>query len=263
MRARPKSVIQIDFSVGDLIFDSRPIWSALGRAVEQGAVGASVGCGLPQEFGETAIHLATRHYLMQRAIEELKISLTDIFNQVSGSWGTPVIGIDRVIKGADCQRARDRVLLAIDSFLFEFRAYLELLAGFTHGFLVAIGKEPSKSERLSSGRVLQITGKNGELRPHGFLLYLCDKLCVATDWYEFLSSHRNFFTHKGAPYCAIEDRLVRPPKFDLIIMRTNITDFDHADPSDFFRVSECQPIVRGIQSLSRAAQQYLISLLEP
>jgi hypothetical protein len=261
MRSGPKSVIHINFVVGDLFFDARPIWAALSRAAERGEVAPSVANELPEKFGETAIHLATRHYLMKRAIEELKLALADIFNQVSEAWGMPEAGVDRVIRGSECERARDRVLLAIDSFLFEFRAYLDLLAGFMHGILLAIGKGPSKSERLSSGRVLQITGKGGNLRPHDFLLYLCDKLSVATDWYEFLSRHRNFFTHEGAPYCAIEDRMVRPPEFDLIIMRANITDFEHANPSEFFRVSECQPIVHGIQALSRAAQHYLADLL--
>jgi hypothetical protein len=153
------------------------------------------------------------------------------------------------------------VLLAIDSFLFEFRAYLDLLARFVHGVLDAAGKGPDRTELLSSGRAVRITGGDDKLKPHDFLLYLCDKLCVPTDWYSFLQTQRNFSTHQGALYCAIEDLMVRPPEFDLLIMRVNIHDFHKADRSDWFRVSECESVVKGIHALSAAAQQYLIDVL--
>jgi hypothetical protein len=86
-------------------------------------------------------------------------------------------------------------------------------------------------------------------------------LGIPKDWYEFLNSHRNFFTHAGAPYCAIEDRMVRPPEFDLIVMKANIHDFVSADPSDYFRISECQSVIEGLRSLSAGVQRYLIDAL--
>jgi hypothetical protein len=256
----PKSVIHINFVPDDLQFDPRPIWASLRDASERAVVPAVLVGQLQQAFGETAIHLATRHYIMKRAIEELKTALTDIYNQIPDSWSVPAL--DRVVKGQTSERARDHVLLATDSFLFEFRAYLDLLARFVHGILAAIGKGPAQTELLSSGKAIQIAGKNGNLKPHGFLLYLCDRLGVAPDWYGFLSTHRNFFTHEGAPYCAVEDRMVRPPEFDLIIMKRNIHDFESADPSDYFRVSECQSVVDGIRVLSTAAQRHLTDVLQ-
>lgn len=199
---------------------------------------------------------------MKGAIKELKAALADIYSQIPTPWSLPASEGYRVVRGAACEHARDRVLLVIDSFLFEFRAYLDLLARFVHGVLGALGKGPRRTEVLSSGAAVHITGGSGKLKPHDFLLYLCDRLHVATDWYSFLSAHRNFFTHQGAPYCAIEDRMVRPPEFDLIIMRANIHDFHQADPNDWFRMSECQTVVNGIHELSAAAQQYLVDALE-
>jgi hypothetical protein len=199
---------------------------------------------------------------MRQAVEELKSSLLDVYNQVPEPWSVGAVSGFRVVSGAACERARDRVLLAIDSFLFEFRAYLDLLARFVHGVLTALGKGPSRTETLSSGKIVGVTGKNGKIKPHAFLLYVCDKVSIPTDWYEFLSTHRNFFTHEGAPYCAIEDLMVRPPEFDLIIMKANIHDFQQADPSSYFRVSECQAVVAGIAALSAAAQKYVIDILE-
>ena len=262
MKPLPKSVIHINFIVGDLLFDPRPIWIALTHAFERGEVPAQLARELPKRFEETAIHLATRDYVMKRAIKELKGALADIYNQVPAPWSLPLADGYRVVRGEACEYPRDRVLLAIDSFLFEFRAYLDFLARFVHGVLGALGKGPGQTEVLSSGGAVHITGGNDKLKPHDFLLYLCDKLHVATDWYSFLSTHRNFFTHQGAPYCAIEDRMVRPPEFDLIIMRANIHDFHQANQSDWFRMSECQSVVSGIHALSAAAQKYLVDVLE-
>jgi hypothetical protein len=261
MASPPKSVIHINFIAGSLLFDARPIWTALRNAERDGKVPTGLAERLFQDLGGTAIHLGTRHYVMKRAVEDLKSALLDVYNQVPEPWNISAVSGFRVISGNECERARDRVLLAIDAFLFEFRAYLDLLARFVHGVLLALAKGPSRTENLSSGKIVEITHKNGELKPHAFLLYISDKVNVPPGWYEFLSSHRNFFTHEGAPYCAIEDLMVRPPQFDLIVMKANIHDFQLADPADYFRVSECQAVVRGISELSAAAQQYLVDVV--
>jgi hypothetical protein len=255
MTLPPKSVIHINFLPGELPFDARPIWTALARNVERGQVPAPVVSKLQETFRETAIHLATRYGIMKRAIGELNSALQDLYSQIPDPCEVPIVS------GQACEDARDRVLLAIDAFLFEFRACLDLLARFVYGVLSGVGKGPAQSEQLSSGGPVQITEKGGKLKPHNFLLYICDKLPIATDWYDFLSTHRNFFAHEGAPYCAIEELGERPPRFDLLIMKSNIHDFQHADPSEFFRVSECQPMVNGIRALSAAIQQHLLELL--
>lgn len=261
MTSPPKSVIHINFTAGALLFDARPIWTALRQAESAGKVPDGMAQSLFEKFGDTAIHLGTRHYLMKRAIEELKKALTAMYEQVPEPWKLSAAGRHRVVSGATCERWRDQTLLAVDSFLFEFRAYLDLLARFMHGVLVELGKSPARREQLSYGKTIDITGAKGKLKPHGFLLYLCDKCGLAAGWYDFLSSHRNFFTHEGAPYCAIEDRMVRPPEFDLIIMKANIQDFQHADSSTFFRISECDAVVRGIAALGASAQKYLLDIL--
>jgi hypothetical protein len=262
MKSPPKSVIHINFVAGDLVFDARPIWTALRQAERNGKVSGGLADQLFQQFGGTAIHLGTRHYVMRRAVEELKSALLDVCKQVPEPWSVATVSGFRMVSGGACERARDRVLLAIDSFLFEFRAYLDLLAGFVYGVLKAAGKGPCRMETLLSGVTIKITRRNGKLKPHAFLLYVCDKVSVPTDWYEFLSTHRNFFTHEGAPYCAIEDLMVRPPEFDVIIMKANIHDFQHADPSSYFRVSECQAVVAGVAALGAATQKYVIDTLQ-
>jgi hypothetical protein len=262
MKQPPTSVIHINFIVGPLVFDARPIWTAAREAEKYGKLQPNRATDLFNELGATAIHLGTRHYIMKRATEELKSSLRDIYNLVPEPWAIPETRGFRVVSGKSCELARDRVLLAIDSFLFEFRAFLDLLAQFAYRFLVEIGKQPASRQVLSHGKQITITSRGNQLRPHAFLLYLTNVLGIPKDWYEFLNAHRNFFTHAGAPYCAIEDRMVRPPEFDLIVMKANIHDFAGADPSDYFRISECQSVIEGLRSLSAGVQGYLIGALK-
>lgn len=54
---------------------------------------------------------------MTRAIRELKSALVHICNQVPDQWSLPVG--DRLAQGDVCEDARDRVLLAVDAFLFD------------------------------------------------------------------------------------------------------------------------------------------------
>lgn len=261
MKQHPTSVIHINFIAGPLVFDARPIWTAAIEAEKHGKLQPSLAAHLFNDLGATAIHLGTRHYIMKRATEELKNSLRDIYNLVPEPWAIPATRGFRVVSGTECELSRDRVLMAIDSFLFEFRAFLDLLAQFAYRFLTEISKRPASSQVLTSGKAIMITGPGDKLRPHAFLLYLADVLGVSKDWYLFLNAHRNFFTHEGAPYCAIEDRMVRPPEFDLLVMKANIHDFTSADPRDYFRISECQPVIAGLRSLSGAVQCYLIDAL--
>lgn len=261
MKGPPHSVIHINFEGGPLLFDARPIWAVLRQAEARGKLAPSRAAEVSAKFGNTAIYLGIRHYLMKRAIKELKDSLLDMFNLVEDAWKPPAANY-RVIDEKKGGPARDRVLLIVDSFLYEFRSFLDLLAKFAYGILVEVGKGPTQTERLSSGATVEITSKKGKLKPHGFLLYLCDKVQQQTDWYKFLSLHRNFFTHEAAPYCAIEALPVRPPEFGLIIMRANIQDFQNADPADYFRVSEFQGIVNGTRLLSAAAQRHLINVVK-
>jgi hypothetical protein len=89
MKVPPQSVIHIDFEGGPLIFDARPVWTALRSAEARGKLAASLTADAAARFGNTAIHLGTRHYLMKRAVEELQGSLLELFNLVEDSWQPP------------------------------------------------------------------------------------------------------------------------------------------------------------------------------
>jgi hypothetical protein len=208
-----------------------------------------------------AIHLGTRDYMLRAAIRELNAATKAILDFVSTAVDVRSIPNTRVMRGRAVEEARDRVLLATDSFLYECRSFVKLLARFTYEMLVGIRKKPAPKQQLSTGQTVTLIDRGGKLRTHDFLLFLCDQLQVAADWFLFLSTHRNFFTHKATPYCAVEETRSSPAKYDLLIMRTNILDFSAADPKDYFRISEFSAVGTGLRRLGGAVQKRLVDLL--
>jgi hypothetical protein len=247
-----------------LRFEPTRVWTALRRAEELGRVTTAERITLESRLGRTAIHMARRDEVISVAVNVLKKALQGLARLVPAN--VPEIQRDgniyRVVHTKGLEIQRDRVLLAVDSFLFEFRAYLELLAEFTYGILKGINRAPSGQCVLSSGTSVQVTDRRHKLKSHNFLLYLCDQIKVSSEWYDFLVLHRNFFTHSGAPYIAIEDRQMMPAEYDFIIMRENIHQFQQANPKDYFRLSEFRNVVEGLAHFASATQHHLVTLLE-
>ena len=258
-KAAPSSVIHINFVPGVIVFDARPIWAALNEAAQRGKISPQLCEEVQQDFGQKAIHLGTKHALLALAIADLRDAQLKIAAVLDETLVESHMGY-RVVSGRTWEEARDRVLLAINSFLFEFRSFLELLAEFVYGILSGVGKKPADLQTVGLEQVA-IVNKYSELKPHNFLRYLCHFLGVGTQWYEFLSRHRNFFTHEGCPYCAIEDLTGREERLDLLIMLTNIRDFQMADPADYFRVSELRTVIDGVRELSHAAQNHVLAVV--
>lgn len=258
MKAAPKSVIHINFLPIDLAFDARPIWTAIRAAEAEGRLPVGSFESISTRLGGTAIHIATRDYVMRAAVRELKSAISTLSDLISFTLSLDEMRQPRFLKDNEATAPRDRALLSVDSFLFEFRAFLELIAPFCYQLLSDIGREPTSPALLASGKKIALKQSNGKLKTHAFLQYLCDVLGMSSDWYEFLAVQRNFFTHGGTPYCAIEDRLMMPPEYDLLIMRENITDFSTASPDHYFRLSDCGKVLSGVRELAAKAQAYLI-----
>jgi hypothetical protein len=244
MDRTPKSVIHINFVPIDLAFDARTIWRAMRCAETEGRLAPGSFEAVSSQLGNTAIHLATRDYIMRSAVQALKASVSALADTIPLTLSLDQMRQPRVLHGGSVAEIRDRILLAVDSFLFEFRAFLELLAAFCYELMRLVGREPAAQETLSDGTTVTLLGKNGRLNTNGFLRFLCDRTHNPTNWYRFLVRHRNFFTHEAAPYCAIEDRLMIPPEYDLLIMRTNITDFGKADLNSW-GIARCGSIIFG------------------
>jgi hypothetical protein len=261
MTSIPKAVIHINFQPGELLFDARPVWTALNLATGKRNVPA-LPKKLAEELGGMAIHLGTRDYMLRAAIRELNAATKAIWDLVPTAVEIYSIPNARVMRGRAVEEARDRALLATDSFLYECRSFIELLARFTYEILVGLRKKPAPKQRLLTGQSVMLIDRGGRLRTHDFLLFLCNQLNIPADWFLFLANHRNFFTHKATPYCAVEETRNASAKYDLLIMRTNILDFSAADPKDYFQISECSAIAKGLHRLGAAVQKHLVDLLQ-
>jgi hypothetical protein len=160
MSLAPKAVIHINFIPGELLFDARPIWTALNSATSEGKV-PTLPKELGEELGQTAIHLGTRDYMMRAALRELNASTKAIWEFVPSAIEVGSIPNTRVMRGRAVEDARDRVLLATDSSLYECRSFLDLVARFTYAMLTGIGKQPAAKQQLSTGQSVKLVERGG------------------------------------------------------------------------------------------------------
>jgi hypothetical protein len=263
----PKSVIHIDFKLRPLLFNPALVWAALREADDKGTIATSVVNSLITKFSNVALSIATRYTLMKVANDELNLALKTMYNILAATELTEVLDY-QVAHSDELADARDVVLLKTDSLFFESRSYLELLAKFAYGILASIQKAPTPEQSLSTGKKVKLLNNNGQLITHNFLLYLWDRLNESADqlgvsdrWLSFLSGNRNLFTHSAAPYCAIEDLGDSAPQFDVLIMRTNVTNFKTANSDDYFRLSEFSAVIRGMNGLAPAMETYLVKMI--
>jgi len=184
MNSIPKRVIHINFLPGALLLDARSIWTALNLATTSGKV-PTLFKTLEQELGSIALHLGTRDYMLRAAIREWNAAVKAIWDFVPSAVEVDSIPNTKVMRGRAVEEARDRVLLATDCFLYECRAFLELLARFTYTMFDGVGKIPAPNQQLSTGQNVTLIHRGRKLRTHDFLLLLCDQLHIAVDWFIF------------------------------------------------------------------------------
>jgi hypothetical protein len=262
MRKPPLVVIHINFLPGELLLDPRRIWMTLHAAVKKRKIFVSAGHISMTCIEETALFLGQRDYILRACFDVLKGSLKALAERVPDISQIEEVNGYRTMHGEQLFKDRDAALLAVDSVLFEIRAYLDILANFAYAALKLVDRAPNSHEKLRSGKMIAVLTKRGVLQTNAFLRLLCDKLSLKSDWFEFLSQDRNFFTHEGAPYIAIEPVTVLPQELEFIIMRRNIHDFSEANPTDYFRLSELTDVLQNLRKVARGSERYLLSELE-
>ena len=117
-RPPPKAVIHINFLPEILLFDPRRVWTALMWAEAKGTVNSGATQKIQGDFGQTAICLAQRDYVLRMAVNALKDSLLSLVNRIPDpgtiheveSGGIPY----RVVSGKEIFQDREKVLLAVD-----------------------------------------------------------------------------------------------------------------------------------------------------
>ncbi len=88
------------------------------------------------------------------------------------------------------------------------------------------------------------------------LRQILSKSNVSGDWFTILDRNRNFVTHNGTPYIAID--VSNQETWDLLIMKENLVKFD--DTKKFFTLSELGAVAEGFSNARVALQKHLIDL---
>lgn len=209
-----------------------PIWAAVNESVKAGRAKP-----VTPELGELAIHLSTRLNLLPwivRRVTEGAYSLYRAARDCSDEHhSTPEV--EGVSLRVD-DNVKYCLLADLDSLLFELNAVCESMLKFFENVYAHAGVTmPKKSAGLSLHHVLEQAGND-------------------PSWFVELDAHRNFFSHKGAPYAAI-DTTRTPEDYDLLILKQNVKCFD--DPETFLRLSEIGRIVDGFNRSRQVLQQHL------
>lgn len=131
-----------------------------------------------------------------------------------------------------------QLLIDIDSILFEINSLNELIKDLFISLYKLAGKEITRDD--AKDIISKITQDSG----------------FCTKWYSQLDSHRNFVTHKGAPYIAID---ITTSRQEILIMKENLYDFKR--DKKYFRFSELRSIVRGFGEAKDLIIEHLINML--
>ena len=211
-----------------------PIWSAVHAAVVRGASTQPT-----EEMRELGLHLSTRLTMLLRIYRRINEGSTAIRSFVATRQphheSTPThegyaFDLDDDLKF--------NFLLDLDSLLFELNSVCDLI---THLFELLYSHAGRPLPTMPAGRairsVLAAAGHD-------------------TDWFRDLDTHRNFFSHNGAPYFAVD--LSGPAGYDLLIMKKNLRTFE--DKTAFLRLSALEAMARGFETSRHVIKEHLISL---
>lgn len=191
----------------------------------------------PEALSEKSLALATKLRLLpivsdtverqwQSLIAELaKIPADDIAKCIA-QGRVPVLEDDL---------AAFRLILAIDSFVFEVRSAYEIFGKFVRKFFSVLFQK-----RIDEKAIRQM---------------LISRSCDLT-WTDLLHDDRIEFFHNTAPWLALEVIGRNPFKFDLVILRRNTIDL--ANPQDYELFDAYRGIWRGLASALRVMQEIII-----
>lgn len=212
-----------------------PIWAAVNAAVHTGRAQP-----VTPELVDLAIHLSTRLNLLPWIVHRVNEGAYSLYDAASRSSDehqfTPgKAGI--ALRVDDC--VKYCLLADLDSLLFELNAVCESMLNFFERVYTHAGVAmPKRGAGPSLRHVLEQAGDD-------------------PSWFLQLDAHRNFFTHEGSPYAAI-DISKAPDDYDLLILKQNVRSFD--DSEKYVRLSEIGGIVEGFNRSRNILQQHLRSL---
>lgn len=211
-----------------------PIWTAVNAAVVRGASTQPT-----EEMRELGLHLSTRLTMLPRIYRRINEGSTAIRSSVVNRQPHHESGPGHEGYAFDLDDdLKFNFLLDLDSLLFELNSVCGLI---THLFELSYSHAGRPLPTVPAGRaiksVLEAAGHD-------------------TGWFRDLDTNRNFFSHIGAPYFAVD--LSSPTGHDLLIMKKNLRTFE--DETAFLRLSALEAMARGFEKARHVIKEHLITL---
>jgi hypothetical protein len=212
-----------------------PIWTSVHDAIRKGKVKE-----IPAYLSEQGVYISARLNFLPRIVSRINVEVVALIEAVKTH--KPEHVFSKTHEGVAFTVDDDlkyRLLIDIDSLLFELNSLCELMGQFFEQLHILAGTSmPKKNFGLSINAVL-------------------DNAKQDSSWFVSLDNHRNFFLHNGAPYVAVDiSRSLQDT--DVLIMKENIKSFD--DESKFLRLSDINKIVQGFSGSKPVIQTYLRGL---
>jgi hypothetical protein len=132
-----------------------------------------------------------------------------------------------------------RLLVDLDSFLFELRFTYEIVGKFLGGFFGRVlGRKLQEAEVIAA---LEASGND-------------------TKWIGMLRRERVVFFHQTAPWIVFEVERGEPFKYNLVVLKKNARDLSNAE--DYVRLHEYRAILQGFEGSMEFLAGWLVDEIE-
>lgn len=215
--------------------------NAIHEAVEAGAITPITD---ESKINRLIGHLSKRHdmlsYLFERVVRDKEALVEFLLNQNVRSY----VGSDELATYAMSINEEERklvfeLLIDIDSLFFEVNSFCELM----RKLMESIYEHVSKPLRNSGSQMAGIICGAG----------------IDVSWFRDLASDRNFFTHEGTPYLAVDLSTSKDGRYELLFLRNDTTDFKNE--KDFRRWSDIMKMVDGFNKSVKAIEKHIADVI--
>ena len=212
-----------------------PIWGAANSATEKGRI-KPLPPGIHALGPAISIKLNVIHCLIKRINQEAN----DLFAAAKSHTPEQVFSSQNngYVLEVDCNL---KYLLTgdIDALLFEVKSCLELMEVLVKKLYRHLNRRITANEVRDKIRSANIA--------EGY----------AVQWLDLLKDHRDFITHRGACYLAID--ITQSHEYGLLIMKEILQDF--SDSTKFFTNADLSIIAQGFMNNKVALRKLIIGIL--
>jgi len=212
-----------------------PIWRAANSATEKGKIKP-----LPPEIHAFGPAISFKLNVIPRLIKRINQEASDLFAAVKSHTPEQVFSSQKngFVIEVDCN-LKYLLIGDIDVLLFEFKSCLELME-------ILVTKIYRHLERRITAKEVRALIRSANLA-EGY----------EVQWLDLLKDHRDFITHRGAFYLAID--VTQSHEYGLLIMKENLQDF--SDPTKFFTNADLSTIAQGFMNNKVALRELVIGIL--